>query len=489
VEGAVFDPPEEPTVQELTGANSGPDPERDLAARYAPVLLFDAQEPFLPLVVGYTVYRQSGPSLSAHRYISLGREHERHADTVIEYAIWWDWDIGHLYELEHLWVFLDGNGEVIHAEGSRHGGYRKLLVDGAPPMTGQRLTVYSESGKHGFSPTQGWLEKLAPVTRKLCTRHAGLEGVLITWLFRGIIRAKTPESDQLVHTHLERYAFEPTLDFARRYPIPEGLLVRWPALYSWIPRRVGWWVAELKRTIPAHQRRFYRIALRGASAHAPENTRAAIEKAAEQGADVVKLDVQPSADGVPIIYHGLDLSRTTNGSGPVSSHTLAQLKQLDAGQGQAILTLDEAIACCREQHLGLYLELQSEAIIDDVVGALRRAHIHDRAAVAAFEPGWLARVKGLDRRIRTAILLRSPHIDAVGLARAVGADYIHPAWEAEPADMHRLLAAGWLRDIRAAGLGIICDHGRCLCDLPALRLHGVNGICTPDPSLLMPRVG
>jgi hypothetical protein len=47
-----------------------------LAARYAPVLRFDAHEPFLPLVAGYTIFRQSGPSPSfrqGHR-VELVRE-------------------------------------------------------------------------------------------------------------------------------------------------------------------------------------------------------------------------------------------------------------------------------------------------------------------------------------------------------------------------------------------------------------------------------
>jgi hypothetical protein len=38
--------------------------EQALAARYAPVIRFDAHEPFLPLAAGYTIFRHSGPSPS-----------------------------------------------------------------------------------------------------------------------------------------------------------------------------------------------------------------------------------------------------------------------------------------------------------------------------------------------------------------------------------------------------------------------------------------
>lgn len=485
----MFEPSEEPRAAELTAAHAGADPDRDLAARHLPILLLDAQEPFRPLVVGYTVFRQRARSPSAHRYVELSSHDRPRADTAIEYAIWWDWDIGHLYELEHTWVYLDANGEVVHAEGSRHGRYRPMLVDGAPPLTGHRLTVYCEPGKHGIAPTRSRLERLAPVTRKLCARHAGLEGVLITWLYRGIIRAKTPEADRLVHTHLERYAFEPSLEFTQVYPIPAESLVPWPALFEWIPRRVGWWVSHLQHTIPPHQRRFLRIAQRGASAYAPENTLAAVAKAAEHGADMVKLDVQHAAGGVPVILHGADLSRTTDGSGPASRYPVSELQRLDAGSGETIPTLEEAIVCCREHHLGLYLELETEAVIGPVVEAIGRRHLHDRVGVCASRPEWLARVKALDRKVLTALLLASPRGDAVALARAVGAEYVHLTGEAQPAEGHKLLPSDWVRDVRAAGLGIIWGHDGSLRDLAALRQHGVDGICSSAPRLLLPRAG
>ena len=478
---------QEPTIADLAARHAGPDPDRDLAARHAPILLFDAQEPFLPLVVGYTVFRETARSASAHRYVTLGSQTSPRVATAIEYAIWWDWDIGHLYELEHLWVYLDSSGQVVHAEGSRHGRYRQMLADGAPPLTGGRLTVFSEAGKHGFAPVRGWLERLAPVTRKLCTRHAGLQGVFIPWLFRGIIDAKTPEADRLVHTYLERYAFEPTLDFARPYPIPPESLVPWRDLFNWIPARVTWWVARLRDAIPPGERRFLRLAERSV-AKAPENTLATIAQAAALGADGVKLEVQSSADGVPVLFHGPDLGRTTNGHGPVAQHTLQQLKQLDAGDGQTIPTLEEAIACCREHHLGLYLELESEAAILPVVTALRQHRLHERAGVSARNPGWLARVRALDPGLVTAMVVGWPDPQAIGLARSVGARYLHATWEAQsPALRH--LVPEWVQAARTAGLGVICGARGDLCELAAVRQLGVDGISSDALHLLLPRAG
>ena len=90
------------------------------------------------------------------------------------------------------------------------------------------------------------------------------------------------------------------------------------------------------------------IAHRGDKVHAPENTLAAFEKAASNGADAVEFDVKLSADGSVIIIHDQTIDRTTNGNGKVKDLTLAELKRLDAGvqfpekySGEKIPTLSE----------------------------------------------------------------------------------------------------------------------------------------------------
>lgn len=54
------------------------------------------------------------------------------------------------------------------------------------------------------------------------------------------------------------------------------------------------------------------IAHRGASGHRPEHTAAAYRLAIEQGADAVEPDVVPSLDGVLVVRHENELSRTTD---------------------------------------------------------------------------------------------------------------------------------------------------------------------------------
>lgn len=101
------------------------------------------------------------------------------------------------------------------------------------------------------------------------------------------------------------------------------------------------------------------LAHRGASAYAPDHTLAALRIALEQGADAIEADVHLSRDGHLVLHHSGELSENTDGQGRLKTHTLDELKSLDAGyrwsadggatypyrgKGQRITTLEEALA-------------------------------------------------------------------------------------------------------------------------------------------------
>lgn len=79
---------------------------------------------------------------------------------------------------------------------------------------------------------------------------------------------------------------------------------------------------------------------------APENSVPAILDAFKDGAEIVELDVQLTADGVPVLMHDTTVDRTTDGTGRVDSLTLEQIEQLRLRKGlggsQASLT-DERV--------------------------------------------------------------------------------------------------------------------------------------------------
>ena len=73
------------------------------------------------------------------------------------------------------------------------------------------------------------------------------------------------------------------------------------------------------------------VAHRGASGHAPENTAAAIAKAAELGASWVEFDCMMTRDGRVILNHDETLERTAGMEDRVCDLDLADLLHLDVG--------------------------------------------------------------------------------------------------------------------------------------------------------------
>ena len=64
-----------------------------------------------------------------------------------------------------------------------------------------------------------------------------------------------------------------------------------------------------------------------------ENTVRSIQAAGEMGADMVEIDIAPTADGKIAVFHDWTLDCRTDGHGDVRSKTMADLKKLDPGYG------------------------------------------------------------------------------------------------------------------------------------------------------------
>ncbi len=460
--------------------------ERSLALRYTPSIRFDDREPFLPLAAGYTIFRQDSvsPSFAQGRSIELSPPGKPVSSLAIEYAIWWDWDIGHLYELEHVWVFVDREGKVVRGEASWHGDYHSMEKDGALALCDDHLLVYSEPGKHAFAPIPDWFAERWQGRKRMPTvALAGVGGVLVASYFQGQIH-KTPLNDRLAHSYLAQQAFEPSWKFDRIFAFSAEMLVPWAALSDWIPLRVNECLDRLANEIPPSRYRFLRIGHRGARAHAPDNTLASFRKAAELGADLVELDVQRTADAHLAVVHDTCLADTEGYIWPVHRSALADLQRIDLGAGERVPTLAQVLDLCQAEQIGMYVEVKDGGAVPHLVQILRDKEWLAHCIIGSFRPDWLAEVRALAPEAMTSILFSSPHVDAVGLARSVGANYVHPCWErfAHPS---ALLTPEWVASVREADLGIIVWHEERPQEIAVLRQLGVDGICSDAPELLL----
>jgi glycerophosphoryl diester phosphodiesterase len=175
---------------------------------------------------------------------------------------------------------------------------------------------------------------------------------------------------------------------------------------------------------------------RGASRDAPENTLAAFELAIEQGADGVELDVQLSADGALVVIHDETLDRTTDATGKVSDHSLAELRRVDASAGRegfrgvGLPTLSEALELLAPAGLVVNIELKNSVEpypgLEQKVLAALDAFDLQRVVLSSFNHYSVRRLSALGARAELAAIYSDPLFRPWRYARDLGVSAIHP---------------------------------------------------------------
>ncbi len=134
---------------------------------------------------------------------------------------------------------------------------------------------------------------------------------------------------------------------------------------------------------------FKRIAHRGGNTEAPENTIEAFATAIQKyQVDMVEMDLRLTKDGIPVIFHDETIDRMTNGKGPVSSHTLKELKTKDVGyhfdpdgkklfpyrgKGVRIPTLEEVLEHFPETPLCLEIKGSDDRVAKKIVDVIKKS--------------------------------------------------------------------------------------------------------------------
>ncbi len=178
-----------------------------------------------------------------------------------------------------------------------------------------------------------------------------------------------------------------------------------------------------------HTRMPLRIGHRGAAGHAPENTLAALELAITYGVDMVEFDVRRSADGALVLLHDDSVDRTTNGEGRIENLSLRVLRELDAGGGERIPLLQEALACLSGR-AGVMIELKVRGIAAAVCALVKAADFQGKVIYASFFHEELLPVRRLIGDAFTLALIKDVPIPYTALATAAQATHVGVALDA-----------------------------------------------------------
>ncbi|WP_217140534.1 glycerophosphodiester phosphodiesterase family protein [Streptomyces sp. AC627_RSS907] len=193
------------------------------------------------------------------------------------------------------------------------------------------------------------------------------------------------------------------------------------------------------------------IAHRGASGYAPENTLAAVDKAAELGIRWVENDVQRTRDGELVVLHDDNLRRTTDveevfpdrAPWKVKDFTAAEIARLDAGSwfgseyaGARVPTLKQYVDRVEHNHQKLLLELKNPQLYPGIEretlkvlaneGWLDRPHVAGRLIVQSFSADSIRTVHELKPAVKTGFLGTPSVADLPAYAKFT--DQINPSY-------------------------------------------------------------
>ncbi len=209
-----------------------------LAASRVPRLFYDKAEPFALQGIGYTCYREAAQSPSCRRVIEVPA-----GGMVIEYAFYFDFDIQHLYDLEHSFVYLDRERRITGVESSFHGWFFNSMIEDVLQIQEGHPVLYVQPGKHALLPSPEYFRLLID-RNKACREEAGKDGFLIMPMFADRLTTDR-ETDRNVEKFIrENYAFTPTWEFAA--DSPDGrretdILMPYPELDRMIVERLTAW--------------------------------------------------------------------------------------------------------------------------------------------------------------------------------------------------------------------------------------------------------
>jgi glycerophosphoryl diester phosphodiesterase len=239
------------------------------------------------------------------------------------------------------------------------------------------------------------------------------------------------------------------------------------------------------------------VAHRGASVEQPENTLEAFEAAIDAGADAVEFDVRLTADGVAVVMHDPDVSRTTDGTGLVPELTLADVRRLriplPGGGAAGVPTLQEALEFLAGR-AAADIEIKNlpdepgftpdrEAAVEATLDALDEVRFTDPVIVSSFNPRSIAHSRQLRPEVSTGLLTSYDQDARAALRRASDGGH---QWVLPFVTMVLEAGDGFAEEVRSAGalLGVWIaddpDTARRLFEL------GADAVATNDPRAIVP---
>ena len=233
------------------------------------------------------------------------------------------------------------------------------------------------------------------------------------------------------------------------------------------------------------------IAHRGYRARYPENTLVAFQAALDAGVQMIELDVALSRDRKLVVIHDATLERTTNGEGAVREHTLAQLKQLDAGgwfhprfAGEHLPELSEVLDLADGQVL-INIEIKPhayephhpvDAVERQTIELVCCRNIAERILISSFDLNLLKHITTLEHAPALGLISRNPaDRQTLENCKQLNAVSWHPN--------HQILTPDQVKTMHAHDIRVFPYNADTSEEIERVLEMDVDGVISSDPLL------
>ncbi len=228
------------------------------------------------------------------------------------------------------------------------------------------------------------------------------------------------------------------------------------------------------------------IAHAAAAGEAPANTLAGV-RASLASAAAMEIDLHLCADGVPVLLHDHTLDRTTDLSGSVRDATLADLARADAGGGEPVPSLGEALDLVAGR-IEVMCELKvapdrrddGPALLDAALAVIRRHGAERWTALHSFDHDLVERARALAPEMDAAYIV--PPIGGAGVEALCARAAEHGVGAISL--FHAVVAAHAVEAARRRGLRLWAWTADAPDDWRRLAEAGVDGVITNQPAAL-----
>lgn len=211
---------------------------------------------------------------------------------------------------------------------------------------------------------------------------------------------------------------------------------------------------------------------RGLMGVEPENTLRSFRRAEQERVDVIELDLHLSKDHRLVVMHDARVDRTTDGSGHVGDLTLAELRALDAGQGEQIPVFEEVTAAVGKP---IQAEIKDRAAARVLAEAITELDLHRRVRVISFHDEALREIRDRLPEIPIALVTGGSTGTAPERAIELGADMVSCEFPELTADI--------VGRCHAAGIEVISWTINTPAELTRARELRLDGVVTDYPDL------